>query len=75
MRLACWIPKEAQTQNMQYLLLSHCNNGGTNPPQYCVTYALTVLVDYKIVSLTPNLYPRGSGIIFEVWYPMDLAKA
>jgi hypothetical protein len=75
MRLACWIPKESQTQHVQYLLHFPCNNGCTNPPHCRVTRALSVLVEDKIVSLTPNFYPGRLGIIFEAWYLMELANA
>ena len=47
MRIACWIPKatNTHTQHMEYLLLSHCNNGGTctNTPQCYITRTLAVL--------------------------------
>jgi len=33
MRIACWICTATNTQNMQYLLLLHCNNGYTKAPQ------------------------------------------
>jgi hypothetical protein len=41
LRIACWIRKatNTHTQDMQYLLLSHCNNGCTNALQcYLYTY-------------------------------------
>jgi hypothetical protein len=33
MRIACWIPKAANTQVMWYSLFLHCNSGCTNAPE------------------------------------------
>jgi len=41
MRIACWIPKTADTHNMQNFLLFHCNDSCTNAPQYYVCNRLT----------------------------------
>ena len=45
MGIACWIPKATKkhTQNEEYLLLFHSNNGCTNAPQYYVIRKLSVL--------------------------------
>ena len=43
--IACWISKatNTHTQNMYYLLLSHCNNGCMNMPPCHVTHTLPIL--------------------------------
>jgi len=45
MQIACWINKAVNThaQNMQYLLLFHCNSGCTNTPQCNLIRNLPVL--------------------------------
>jgi len=45
-RIALGYPRlETRTQNMQYLLLFHCNNGYTNEPLCYVIRTLHVLFD------------------------------
>jgi hypothetical protein len=43
MNIACWIPKatNTHTQNIEYLLLFHSNNGCTNVPQCYVARTLS----------------------------------
>ena len=43
MRIACWIPKAANTQHIFYLLHFPCNNGCMNPPHYYTIRTLPVL--------------------------------
>jgi hypothetical protein len=38
MRIACWIPKVADTLSQYVILLFHGNNGFANVPQYVHTY-------------------------------------
>ena len=40
MRIACWIPKATNTQNMEFLLFFHCNSGYRKAFQYYVTRTL-----------------------------------
>jgi hypothetical protein len=52
MRIACWYLRvQIHTQNMQYLLLFHCNNSCTNAPQCYVLRTLPV-------SLFKNFFPQ-----------------
>jgi hypothetical protein len=55
-RIACWIVKSTHThtQNMQYLLLFHWNNGCTNAPQCYVIRTLSVLL--VIIFNTKNIW-------------------
>jgi hypothetical protein len=43
-RIAWWVAKAASTQDMEYLLLFHCNNGWTNAPECFVIRTLPVLL-------------------------------
>jgi hypothetical protein len=46
MRIACWIPKAADTHTTyKYILLFHYNNDCTNAPQCYVIRTLPLLLD------------------------------
>ena len=50
LRIACWIPKATtHSQNMQYILLFHCNNGCMNVPQCYVIPTLPVLLTLTLL--------------------------
>ena len=60
-RVACWLPKATHThtiphhaQNMQYLLLFHCNNGNTNAPH------IVLCLCRRVVYVTLNKQRRWS---------------
>jgi hypothetical protein len=44
---------QIRTQNMQYLLPSHCNNCYTNPPQYYTILTLPVCFFFFLTLLAP----------------------
>ena len=46
---AGYLRLQKHTQNMQYLLLFHCNNGSTKAPQSYVTRTLTALFGFHNV--------------------------
>ena len=46
MRIACWIPKATtHTQNEQYLLLLHCNNGNTKLRYKYIVFVVKFLIN------------------------------
>jgi hypothetical protein len=54
---AGYLRLETHTQNVQYLLLFHYNNGCKNAPLRYVIYTLTVLLD------TRKTWLKGSGVL------------
>jgi hypothetical protein len=54
MRFTCWITKATDTQNMQYSLLFHSNNGYADTPQCHVIRTLPVLLNYNAANSSIN---------------------
>jgi hypothetical protein len=62
MRIACWLPKAANTYSQYVILLFHCNNGCTNAPQcYIYTYIGLCWRRHSSVSVVTRLQGGRAG--------------
>jgi hypothetical protein len=50
LRIAWWVAKATITQDMECLLLFHCNNGCTNAPECYVIRALCLVITVTVIS-------------------------